>query len=104
VSILDQIKNVGALQRVAAGEYKNRGFEGGDFIDQTLGFIGTQLKRAANRLSASPAMDTRKVACLGRFPNHDERPLVKIQIWSHVILPSTHNEWFKSDRATKGRM
>ena len=74
----DQFEKVGPLNGVATRQHKDRDLQGCDFIDQMFALIRAQLHGTAVWLSGCAAMDARKVACLGHFPDGDEWPFVEV--------------------------
>jgi hypothetical protein len=76
--MVDQLKQVRALDRVVPGENKYRHLPGRDLIDQRFSFGSAQLPGIALGLGGSTAMYAGKIARLGNFPDGDEGSLVEI--------------------------
>jgi hypothetical protein len=55
----DKIEQVGALERIAAGEYHERVAKGADLIEQAVSLVGVQLVRVAAGHGRCAAVHTR---------------------------------------------
>src|SRR5277367_4752710 len=93
--ILHQIEDVVPLQRIATREDKYGHLHGGNFIDQVLGFGGSQLARVSQRSSGGATVCASQVARLGSFPYGEERTLFEVGIpcqkSSHPTMGKTSN-------------
>jgi hypothetical protein len=77
-AVADQIVEIRALQRVAAGENHQGIAEGFDLVEQFETLRGVEFLRMPARLGGCAAVYACQVARLGYFPNHEHRGLVEI--------------------------
>ena len=76
----DQLEDVGALQRVAAGEDEERNLELGDLVDEAGRLHGVELAGVRLRLRGGAAVLAGEVACLRGFPNREKRRAIVVEL------------------------
>jgi len=89
----NQFEEIRPLDRIAAGQHKDRDFERRDLVNQTLAFFGAQFQRIAVRLCGCAAVDAGEIACLGYFPDRNEWPFVevdRVDLRIHESIRSPH--------------
>jgi hypothetical protein len=79
----DQLKQIGPLERVAAGEHHEGFAKRTDLVQQAVALLGRQFGIAALGLCRRAAMYAGKVAGLCGFPDHQHRGLVEV----HGVSP-----------------
>jgi len=97
--VANQLENVGALQRVSAGEDEDGHAHLGDLVDQSLPFCVGELVGVGDGLSGGAAMLAGQVAGLRNLPDGEKRGFVKVQSATGGMLcigcmrPPTESGW-----------
>ncbi len=76
--VADQFEKVGPLNRVASCQYEDWNLQSRDLVDQLFTLIRAEFHRIAVRLGRCAAVHAGEIACLGHFPDGDERPFIEV--------------------------
>jgi hypothetical protein len=79
----DKIKDVRALQGIAAGKNEDRRLQVGDIANQFFCLHGCQFQRVASGLRIRAAVTAGKIAGLRGFPDHNQGAPVQIKTRIH---------------------
>jgi len=75
----DELEDVRALERIAAGEDEERNLKVGDLVDEVGGLVGGELAGVGQGLRGGAAVLTGEVAGLRGFPDGEERRAVVVE-------------------------
>ena len=76
---MDQVKDIGTFEGVAAGEDEDGHLHGGDLIDQGFAFVRAELVGMRDGLGGSAAMLAGQITGLRDFPDGQKRSFIEIQ-------------------------